>query len=100
MNTVRNLQQLKQAIRDNQKLNSDYSLSVNKRNTTEFEYNQNIIAMQEEMSQLMEERQKDQDKYEEEIFLLEGKVKEKEGTINELTEQVEQLDFMIRNTKT
>ena len=32
--------------------------------------------------------------------MLEGRVKEKEVTINELTEQVEELDFLIRNTKT
>jgi hypothetical protein len=35
-NMTRIIEQLKQAIRDNEKINSDYSLSVNKSNTTEF----------------------------------------------------------------
>lgn len=52
------------------------------------------------MDELLEEKSKEQNRYEEEIFLLEGRVKEKEVTINELTEQVEELDFLIRNTKT
>ena len=52
------------------------------------------------MDELLEEKSKEQNRYEEEIFLLEGRVKEKEVTINELTEQVEELDCLIRNTKT
>lgn len=52
------------------------------------------------MDEVLEEKSKEQNRYEEEIFLLEGRVKEKEVTINQLTEQVEELDFLIRNTKT
>ena len=37
------------------------------------------------MDELLEEKSKEQNRYEEEIFLLEGRVKEKEVTINELT---------------
>ena len=37
------------------------------------------------MDEVLEEKSKEQNRYEEEIFLLEGRVKEKEVTINELT---------------
>lgn len=36
----------------------------------------------------MAEKQNIQNKYEEEVFLLEGRIKEKEETINEYTEQL------------
>lgn len=51
------------------------------------------------MSELLEEKAREQNKFEEEIFLLEGRIKDKEQTINELTEQVEELDFLVRNAK-
>lgn len=46
LNMTRTIDQLKQSIRDNEKLNSDYSITVNKSNTAEFEYSQNITQIQ------------------------------------------------------
>jgi hypothetical protein len=85
----RTVDQLKQSIRDNEKLNSDYSTSMNKSNTVEFEYSQAITQIQEEMAEVLEEKTNEQNKYEEEIFLLEGRLKEKDSTITDLTEQLE-----------
>jgi hypothetical protein len=36
LNMTRALDQLKQSIRDNERINSDYSITVNKSNTAEF----------------------------------------------------------------
>ena len=52
------------------------------------------------MAELIEEKTRDQNKYEQEIFLLEGRIKEKDGTILELTEQVEEFDFLLKNNRT
>lgn len=48
----------------------------------------------------MAEKQNNENKYEEEIFLLEGRVREKQSIIAELTQQIEELDFSFKNTKT
>lgn len=53
LNMTRTVDQLKQAIRDNEKLNSDYSTSMNKSNTAEFEFSQAITQLQEEMAELL-----------------------------------------------
>jgi uncharacterized coiled-coil protein SlyX len=45
------------------------------------------------------EKQNVHNKYEEEVFLLEGRIKDKEETITELTQQIEELDFTYKNTK-
>ena len=79
---------LKITQRERQTLNSEYSTTVNKCNTNEFEYNQNINKLEEEISELLAEKQNAENKYEEEIFLLEGRVREKESVINELTQQI------------
>ena len=47
----------------------------------------------------MAEKQNAENKYEEEIFLLEGRVREKEAVINELTQQIEELDFTYKNIR-
>jgi chromosome segregation ATPase len=91
--------QLKITQRDHEKLNSEFSTTVNKCNTTEFEYNQTISRLEEEISEALADKQNIQNKYEEEVFLLEGRVKEKEEVINELTQQVEELDFTYKNTR-
>jgi hypothetical protein len=58
-----------------------------------------MAQVEEEMAEVLDEKSKDQNRYEEEIFLLEGRLKEKEAIICELTEQVEELDFLIKTTK-
>lgn len=50
---TKTIDQLKQSIRDNEKLNSEYSISMNKNNTADFEYSQNITQIQEEMGELL-----------------------------------------------
>jgi hypothetical protein len=50
---TRTVDQLKQSIRDNEKINSDYSVSMNKSNTAEFEYCQSITQVQEEMAEVL-----------------------------------------------
>lgn len=57
------------------------------------------MQLQEEMSQILEGKASDQNRYEEEIFLLEGRLKEKEASISDLTEQLEELDFLLKTTK-
>ncbi len=91
---------MKAAQRERQTLNSEFSTSVNKASTNEFELNQNINRLEEELSELMAEKQNNENKYEEEIFLLEGRVREKQSIIAELTQQIEELDFSFKNTKT
>ncbi len=91
---------IKAAQRERQTLNSEFSTSVNKASTNEFELNQNINRLEEELSELMAEKQNNENKYEEEIFLLEGRVREKQSIIAELTQQIEELDFSFKNTKT
>lgn len=76
-NMIKVIEQLKSSQRDNEKLNSEYSTTVNKASTNEFEFNQNIVRLEEEISQLMEEKQNSENKYEEEVFLLEGRIREK-----------------------
>lgn len=90
---------LKASQRDRESLNSEFSSTVNKANTNEFELNQNINRLEEEISDLLAEKQSAENKYEEEIFLLEGRVREKEAVILELTQQIEELDFSFKNTK-
>ena len=51
------------------------------------------------MSELLAEKQNAENKYEEEIFLLEGRVREKEAVITELSQQIEELDFTFKNTR-
>ncbi len=47
----------------------------------------------------MEQKQNTENKYEEEIFLLEGRVREKDAVITELSQQIEEIDFTYKNTK-
>lgn len=61
---------LKSTQRERESLNSQFSTTVNKANTNEFELNQNINRLEEEISDLLAEKQNSENKYEEEIFLL------------------------------
>lgn len=56
--------QLKISQRENDKLNSQFSTTVNKCNTTEFEYSQTINRLEEEISEALAEKQNIQNKYE------------------------------------
>ena len=49
-NMMKLVDQLKIAQRDHEKLNSEFSTTVNKCNTTEFEYSQTISRLEEEIS--------------------------------------------------
>jgi uncharacterized coiled-coil protein SlyX len=51
------------------------------------------------VSELLAEKQNAENKYEEEIFLLEGRVREKEAVISELSQQIEELDFSFKNAR-
>lgn len=55
--------------------------------------------MEEEISELLAEKQNIQNKYEEEVFLLEGRIREKESVISDLSQQIEELDFTYKNTR-
>jgi uncharacterized coiled-coil protein SlyX len=55
--------------------------------------------LEEEISELLAEKQNIQNKYEEEVFLLEGRIREKESVISDLSQQIEELDFTYKNTR-
>lgn len=97
--TAKLVEQLKASQREHEKLNSEYSTTINKCNTTQFEFNQNIFRLEEEISELLAEKQNIQNKYEEEVFLLEGRIREKESVISDLSQQIEELDFTYKNTR-
>jgi hypothetical protein len=52
-NMAKVVDQLKIAQRDHEKLNTEYSTTVNKCNTTEFEYNQTISRLEDEISEIL-----------------------------------------------
>lgn len=87
-NMMSTIEQLRQSIKDNEKLNSEYNLTVNKTTSAEMELNQQISNLEEQVSELGLARQNDQNRYEEEIFLLEGRIKEKELLVDELVQQL------------
>lgn len=60
---------------------------------------QQLANLEEQMSELNLERQNAHNRYEEEIFLLEGRIKEKEIVVDELVQQLAEVDFMAGNTK-
>ena len=45
--------QLKVVQRDHDRLNSDFSSTVNKNNTSEFEHSQRVSQLEEEINQMM-----------------------------------------------
>lgn len=57
------IESLKTAQRDIEKLNSEFSTTLNKTNTNEFQLNQNINRLQEEISELTAEKQNAENKY-------------------------------------
>ena len=61
MNKV--IDSLKILQREKESLNSEYSSTINKANTNEFEYNQNINRLEEEISELLAEKQNAENKY-------------------------------------
>jgi hypothetical protein len=44
-NMIKVIEQLKASQRENEKLNSEFSTTVNKASTSEFEFNQNIVRL-------------------------------------------------------
>lgn len=55
--------------------------------------------MHEEIEELVANNQEEHDRYEEEIFSLEGKLREKEAIISELTQKVEEIDYCWKTIK-